>query len=227
MTILDSHHGHRQRLRDRLLTAGDDALADYELLEMVLFLSQPRGDVKPLAKELLKKFGSLQGVFQAPLSDLQAVKGFGNTSAAYFRMIRAISQRLALSDINKRSILSDMEQLVRYCRLRIIDMKIEQFHVFYLDKKKQFIADEIHQKGTIDHTMVYPREIMKQALHYGAASLLLVHNHPSGECTPSQSDIDLTHFISEVGVKLGIDVLDHIIVSAQEYCSLKETKMMA
>ncbi|MEI8320707.1 MAG: DNA repair protein RadC [Alphaproteobacteria bacterium] len=220
MTPQDYRYGHRQRLRERLLTTGEESFADYELLEMLLFLSHPRGDVKPIAKDLLKKFGSLQSMFQASSESLMECKGFGETSAAYFKMIHALSQRLALADINKRSILSDIDQLVRYCRLRILDTNVEQFHVFYLDKKKQFIADEIHQKGTVDHTMVYPRELIKKALDYGASYLLLIHNHPSGDCTPSDFDIDLTEFIAEVGAKLGIEVLDHLVISTTEYKSI-------
>lgn len=222
MMLQDSRHGHRKRLRERLLKAGGSSLADYELLEIILFLSQPRGDVKPLAKELLKKFSSLQGVFQASARELESVKGFGTTSTACFRAVHALSERLAVSDLNKKSVLSDPDQLVRYCRLRILDMKVEQFHVFYLDKKQQFLADEIHQKGTVDHTMVYPRELIKQALHHGASYLLLVHNHPSGDCMPSQSDIDLTDYIHDVGSKIGIEVLDHIIISTHAHYSIKE-----
>lgn len=222
MAAEDHQQGHRQRLRERLLRGGEGALADYELLEMVLFLSQLRGDTKPLAKELLKKFGSLSGVFGASLENLQALKGFGETSAAIFKMIRVIGTRLAQEEIRTKSILSDREQLVRYCRLRIEDATVEQFHVFFLDIKLQLIVDEIHRKGTIDQAVVYPREIIKQALHYGASHLLLAHNHPSGDCTPSRADIDLTRYLMEAGEKLGIQVQDHLIISATGYVSLRE-----
>lgn len=221
MAADDHQLGHRRRLRERLLKAGGQALADYELLEMILFLSHPRGDVKPLAKDLLKQFGSLTGIFGASLDELQKLKGFGETSAAVFKMIRVVATRLAQDQIKTKAVLSDKKELVRYCRLRIEDMKVEQFHVFYLDKKHQLIVDEIHQIGTVDRAAVYPREIIKQALHHGASSLLLAHNHPSGDCTPSRADIELTHYIWEAGEKLGIMVEDHLIISATGYLSLK------
>jgi DNA repair protein RadC len=226
MAADDHQLGHRARLRARLLKAGGEALADYELLEMVLFLSHPRGDVKPLSKELLKQFGTLTGIFSASLEDLQKLKGFGETSAAVFKMIRVVAIRLAQEQIKTKGVLSNKKELVRYCRLRIEDMKVEQFHVFYLDKKRQLIVDEIHQIGTVDRAAVYPREIIKQALYHGASSLLLAHNHPSGDCTPSRADIELTKYIMEAGEKLGIMVEDHLIVSATGYVSLRERQMI-
>lgn len=221
------HHqiGHRKRLRERLLKSGEESLADYELLEMALYWSHPRGDTKPIAKDLLKTFGTLAHVFVASNEDLKKVKGVGDSTIAVLRLSYAIALRLARAELMDRPLLMDSEQLIRYCRLRIKDPKVEQFHIFYLDRKHQFIKDEIHQIGTVDHAAVYPREIIRKALEYGASKILMVHNHPSGDATPSKADVDLTKHIAEIGEKLGIQVNDHLVLGRGDYVSMKAKEL--
>jgi DNA repair protein RadC len=223
MTDIKHYTGHRQRLRERLVKTEGDALTDYELLEAALFISQPRIDTKPIAKELLKKFSTLTDVFSASREELLCVKGVGETSVSSLKLMLSISKRLGLETLQHRTTLGNIESLVRYCRLRLQDPKIEQFHVFFLDGHHQIITEEIHQIGTVDQTVVYPREVIKKALSCGASWLILTHNHPSGNCTPSQADIDLTQHIMEAGEKLGIRIHDHLVISTASYVSMKET----
>jgi len=224
--MVEKHQqGHRKRLRDRLIKSGESALADYELLEMTLYWSHPRGDTKPIAKDLLKEFGNLANVFIASDNDLKKVKGVGDSTVAVLRLSYAIALRLAKAELMDRPLLMDSDQLIRYCRLRIKDPKVEQFHVFFLDKKHQFLSDEIHQVGTVDHAAVYPREIIKKALEHGASKILMVHNHPSGDSTPSKADVDLTKHIAEIGEKLGIQVNDHLVLGSGSYTSMKAKEL--
>jgi DNA repair protein RadC len=218
-------YGHRKRLRERLLKSGEDAMADYELLEMVLFWSHPRGDTKPIAKALLKKFGTLANIFAASNEDLKKVTGVGESTVAVLRLTHAMTLRLSKAELLERPLLMNSDQLIRYCRLKIKDPKVEQFHIFFLDKKHQFLADEIHQVGTVDHAAVYPREIIKKALEHGSSKILMVHNHPSGDATPSKADIDLTRHIAEIGEKLGIQVNDHLVLGNGVYTSMKAKEL--
>jgi DNA repair protein RadC len=226
--MTDIHHytGHRQRLKERIVKSEGEALPDYELLEAVLFLGQPRIDTKPLAKELLKKFPSLTEVFLASPEELLSVKGIGNSTITTLKLIFSISKRLGQETLQNRFSLGNMESLVRYCRLRLKDPKIEQFHVFFLDGHHQVITEEILQVGTVDQTVVYPREVIKKALEAGASWLILSHNHPSGNCTPSHADIKLTRHIMEAGEKLGIGVYDHLVISAISYTSMREVNCL-
>jgi DNA repair protein RadC len=224
--LRDHRLGHRQRLRDRLLTAGQDALADYEILETILFLSQPRGDMKPLAKALLQTFGNLTQVFGAPVDDLKKVSGMGDSTIAVLKSIQAVALRLGREELVQRPLMNDLSQLVRYCRLRLVDPKVEQFQVFFLNKKQRLIREEIHQVGTIDHSIVYPREIIKKAMDCGASQLLLVHNHPSGDPTPSLDDIRMTQYIVEAGAKLDIHVKDHIVLGVVGFCSFRAENLL-
>lgn len=224
--MVENHqHGHRKRLRERLIKSGEEALADYELLEMALFWSHPRGDTKPIAKDLLKQFGTLANVFGASNEDLKKIKGVGESTIAVLRLSYAIALRLAKAELMDRPLLMDSDQLIRYCRLKIKDPKIEQFHIFFLDKKHQFLTDEIHQVGTVDQATVYPREVIKKALEYGASKILMVHNHPSGDATPSKADVDLTKHIAEIGEKLGIQVNDHLVLGRGSYTSMKAKEL--
>lgn len=222
----DHRLGHRQRLRERLLNAGQDALADYEILETILFLSQPRGDVKPLAKVLLQTFGTLTHVFGAPVEDLKKVSGMGESTIGTLKSIQAVALRMGREDLVQRPLMNDLSQLIRYCRLRLVDPKIEQFQIFFVNKKNRLIREEIHQVGTIDHSIVYPREIIKKAMDCGASQLLLVHNHPSGDPTPSLEDIKLTQYIVEAGSKLDIFVKDHIVLGVTGYCSFRAENLL-
>ena len=183
------YHGHRERLRERFYNAGPDALSDYELLELALFSSLPRRDTKPLAKELLKKFGSFVEVIHAPVARLREVKGIGDASINQLKLLAAATGRAAKGEIKRNVALSSWNEVIDYCRSSMAFADKEQFRLLFLDKRNQLIADEVQQIGTIDHTPVYPREVIKRALELSATALILVHNHPSGDPTPSQADI--------------------------------------
>jgi DNA repair protein RadC len=204
--------GHRQRLRERFLAAGGDSLPDYEMLELVLSLALRRGDVKPLAKALLQRFGSYADVIAAEPAALAQVKGVGEGVIAALKIVQSAAVRLARQQIVGKEVLSNWQQLLDYCQARIGREGIEEFHVLYLNRKNVLIRDERQQRGTVDHTPVYPREVVKRALELGATALIMVHNHPSGDTTPSRGDIEMTREIKEVGEKLGIQLHDHVIV---------------
>jgi DNA repair protein RadC len=213
--------GHRQRLRERFAGAGPDALADYELLEIVLYRSIPRADTKPIAKALLKRFGSLAEVLGAPVALLQEIEGVGPAVALDLKVVAAASQRMARGEIKGREILTSWSKVVEYCRAAMAFEDREQFRILFLDKKNALIADEVQQKGTVDHTPVYPREVIRRALELSATAIVLVHNHPSGDPTPSRADIDMTRLIIETAKPLGIAVHDHIIIGRQNHASMR------
>jgi DNA repair protein RadC len=215
------YHGHRDRLRGRFDDAGATALADYELLELLLFRSIPRADTKPLAKALLKRFGTFAEVLGAPLALLQEVKGVGPSVALDLKIIAAAGQRAALSEIAGREILSSWDKVIGYCRAAMAFEQREQFRILFLDKKNTLIADEVQQTGTVDHTPVYPREVVRRALELSATAIVLVHNHPSGDPTPSRADIEMTRLIVETAKPLGISVHDHIIIGKTANASMK------
>ena len=207
------HAGHRARLKERFLKNGPDALADYELLELLLFLGIPRRDVKPLAKDLIKKFGSLSGVYSAEVRELQAIKGLSDTAVAAIKTVQASVHHVMREELKRKPILNSWSRLLDYCKSTMAHEKKENFRLLFLNKKNELIADEVQQTGTVDHTPAYPREIMKRALELGATALILVHNHPSGDPEPSQADIDFTKLIIEAGRPLNIVIHDHLIVS--------------
>ena len=220
------YHGHRGRLRERFHVAGPDALSDYELLEMVLFAAQPRRDMKPLAKDLLKQFGSFAEVIHAPETRLREVKGIGDASINQLKLIAAASQRIAKGELQQRTTLSSWNDVVDYCRTSMAFADKERFRILFLDKRNQLIADEVQQTGTVDHTPVYPREVIKRALELSATAMILVHNHPSGDPTPSQADIQMTKAIIGIASPLGISVHDHIIVGKNGHASMKGLKLI-
>jgi DNA repair protein RadC len=220
------YHGHRMRLRERFLGAGPDALSDYELLEMVLFTAQPRRDMKPLAKSLLKKFGSFAEAVHAPETLLREVDGIGEASINQLRLIAAAASRIAKGQLQQRTLLSSWNDVISYCRTSMAFADKEQFRLLFLDKRNQLIADEVQQIGTVDHTPVYPREVIKRALELSATAIILVHNHPSGDPTPSQADIQMTKAIIDIAAPLGISVHDHIIVGRNGHASLKGLKLI-
>jgi DNA repair protein RadC len=220
------YHGHRERLRDRFRQAGPDALSDYELLELLLFRALPRRDVKPLAKSLLEKFGSFAEVISAPESRLAEVKGLGDSAVTELKVVQAAASRLLRGAVKKRRVLSSWSSVLDYCRSAQAFSDREQFRVLFLDKRNQLIADEIQQTGTVDHTPVYPREVVKRALELSATAIILVHNHPGGDPTPSQADIEMTKRIIEIACGLGIEVHDHIIVGRDGHASLKGLKLI-
>jgi DNA repair protein RadC len=220
------YHGHRMRLRERFETAGPDALNDYELLEMVLFTAQPRGDVKPLAKSLLKTFGSFAEAIHAPEARLREVNGIGDRTITEFKLIAAAAHRIAKGQLQQRALLSSWNDVIEYCRTSMAFADKEQFRILFLDKRNQLISDEVQQTGTVDHTPVYPREVIKRALELSATAIILVHNHPSGDPTPSQADIQMTKAIVEIAAPLGISVHDHIIVAKNGHASLKGMRLI-
>ena len=220
------YHGHRDRLRARFREAGPDALADYEMLELVLFRAIPQRDVKPLAKTLLDKFGSFAEVISAPPERLKEVGGLGDAAVTEFKIVAAAAQRLAKGQLRKRPVLSSWSSVLDYCRTAQAFSEKEQFRILFLDKRNQLIADEVQQKGTVDHTPVYPREVVKRALELSATAIILVHNHPSGDPTPSRADIVMTQAVIDVAGPLGISVHDHIIVGKEGHASLKGMKLI-
>ncbi|MFZ1413116.1 MAG: DNA repair protein RadC [Defluviicoccus sp.] len=215
------HADHRQRLRERFLKSDTDAFPDYELLELLLFYSIDRVDVKPLAKELLRDFGSLRSILAAEPARLLQYKRVNERTLALFKALKETGRRLSRAEIEDRPLISSWDALVTYCRLTLADESIERFHVLYLNRKNRLIADEQQQRGTVDHTPVYPREVVKRALELGATAVILVHNHPSGDPTPSQADIDMTRTIKEAAEIIGISVYDHIIVGRTGAQSLR------
>jgi DNA repair protein RadC len=218
--------GHRERLRARFREAGTDALSDYEMLELVLFRALPRRDVKPLAKQLITKFGSFGEVVAAPERLLAEVKGLGDAAITDLKIVQAAASRLARGAAKKRTVLSSWSAVLDYCRTAMAFADKEQLRILFLDKRNQLIADEVQQTGTVDHTPVYPREIVKRALELSATAIILVHNHPSGDPTPSQADIQMTHTIIEVAKPLGVAVHDHIIVGKEGHASLKGLRLI-
>jgi DNA repair protein RadC len=223
---LPHFHGHRERLKARFRRSGADAFEDYELLELILFQSLPRRDTKPLAKALLTRFGSFSEVLAAPEERLKEVDGVGGAVAHQLKVVLAAAQRFARDPIRRSTVLDSWAGVVDYCRVAMAFAPIEQFRILFLDRKNQVIADEVQQSGTIDHTPVYPREVVKRALELSATAIILVHNHPSGDPTPSRADIDMTKSVVEIAKPLGIAVHDHIIVGKQGHVSFRALELI-
>jgi DNA repair protein RadC len=215
------YHGHRQRLRERFREAGADALSDYELLELVLFRSVPRADTKARAKALLRRFGSLSEVLGAPEARLREVEDIGEAAALDLKVVAAAASRMARGAVLKREVLSSWTQVLDYCRAAMAFEAREEFRILFLDKKNTLIADEVQGRGTVDHTPVYPREVVKRALELSASALILVHNHPSGDPSPSRADIEMTKTVIASAQPLGIAVHDHIIIGKNGHSSMK------
>ena len=220
------YFGHRERLRARFRDAGADAVSDYELLELVLFRTIPQRDLKPLAKQLIVTFGSFAEVLAAPAQRLREVKGIKEATATDLKIVHAAASRLARGQVKGRAVLSSWSAVLDYCRTAMAFADKEQFRILFLDKRNQLIADEVQQTGTVDHTPVYPREVLKRALELSATAVILVHNHPSGDPTPSRADIQMTQSIVEIAKPLGIAVHDHVIVGKDGHASLKGLKLI-
>lgn len=203
---------HRQRLRARFLDGGARAMPDYEMLELVLFRAIPRRDVKPLARALLDTFGDFAGVLSAPAERLAGVTGVGDAVICELKVVEAAAHRLAQARVMNRPVISSWDALLSYCRASMAHRETEQFRVFYLDRKNVLIADEEQARGTVDHVPVYPREVVRRALHLNASALILVHNHPSGDPTPSAADIDMTAQVARAAEVLGITLHDHVVI---------------
>jgi DNA repair protein RadC len=219
--------GHRERARQRFLAVGEQALADYELLELILQLIIPRRDTKALAKDLMARFGSFSGVFSASPQQLGEVKGLGEVSVTNLKVIQAAAQRFARDQIDvKKPILTSWSSLMDYFRSTMAFEEREQFRILFLDKKNRLIADEVQQTGTVDHTPVYPREVIKRTLELSATALILVHNHPSGDPAPSSADVQMTRQINDIAKPLGITVHDHVIIGKSGHASLRGLKLL-
>ena len=220
------YHGHRDRLRARFKESDGTALADYELLELYLFRSIPRRDVKPIAKALIHKFGSFSDVINAPISQLTEIKGVSEKIALDLHIIKAAANKIGQESIMGRPILSSWEALLDYCRGAMQYEKTEQFRVLFLDRKNRLIADEVLGKGTVDRAPVCPREVVKRALELESTAVILLHNHPSGDPTPSQSDIDMTNIMIKAGRALGVTIHDHLIIGRDNSASFKTLGLM-
>jgi len=218
--------GHRERVRSRFLACGGDALADHEMIEMVLFLAFVRKDSKPVARALLARFGSYAGVLSASLPELLAVEGLGEAGAASLKLVHAAAQRLARAEVLFRPVLGNWNALMDYLQSVLGRDKIESFRVLFLDNKNRLIADELRARGTVNHTPVYPREVVKRALELHATALILVHNHPSGDPSPSAEDIEMTKAIKRAAAAVSVVVHDHIIVGNGQWLSFNKKGLL-
>jgi DNA repair protein RadC len=219
------HLDHRRRMRERLFTAGPDAFADYELLEMVLF-AVPRVDTKPLAKALIAKFGSFAGAIAAPRAELLAVEGMGDGAVAALKVVHAASLRLLKAEVRDQPVLSSWDRLLAYLHAALAREPVEQVRVIFLDNRNRLIADEQQSRGTVNHTPLYPREVVKRALELQAAALILVHNHPSGDPTPSRADIEMTREVAAAAKALGLALHDHVIVGMGRWLSFRQEGLL-
>ena len=220
------HLGHRDRLRDRAKAGGLAALPDYELLELYLFRSIPMKDTKPLAKALLARFGDLAAVLAASVAELRTVAGVGESIALDLKLLHEATLRIGRANASKRTVITSWTQLLAYIKVALANEAREQFRVLFLDKKNQLIADEVMNQGTVDHAPVYPREVMRRALELSSSSIILVHNHPSGDPTPSGADVEMTRQVVEAGKALRIAVHDHLVVGREGVASLKALGLM-
>jgi DNA repair protein RadC len=220
------YYGHRDRLRSRLRDAGPNALADYELLELIIFRAIPRRDVKPLAKSLIARFGSFAEVIAADSGRLAEIEGVSAGVISEFKVVEAAAQRFAKGAVKKRLPLGSWSEVIDYCRTSMAFEGRESFRILFLDKKNGLIADEVQGSGTVDHTPVYPREVMRRALELSATAIVLVHNHPSGDPTPSTQDIKMTQDVITIAKSLGVAVHDHIIVGRDGHASLRGMRLI-
>jgi len=220
------HSGHRERLRERFRKGGADALPDYELLELVLFRAIPRRDTKDLAKRLVARFGSFADVVNAPPHRLKEVAGIGEAVITELKLIQAAATRLSRTGVIQKPLLSSGQEVIAYLTVAQAYEHREQFRILFLDKKNRLIADEVQGQGTVDHTPVYVREVVKRALELSSTAIILVHNHPSGDPTPSRADIDMTKLVIDAGRPLGVTVHDHIIVGRNGHASMRSLRLI-
>ncbi|MCF6303446.1 MAG: DNA repair protein RadC [Devosiaceae bacterium] len=220
------YHGHRERLRERFVTNGPETMADYELLELMLFRILPRRDTKPVAKDLIDRFGSFSEVLGAPTHLLNEIDGLGPMAAIDLKVILATAQRFARDQLRDRPVLASWNKLIEYCHSQMAFEEKEQFRILFLDKKNMLIADEVQQVGTVDHTPVYTREVIRRSLELSATAIILVHNHPSGDPSPSSADVRVTKAIIDVAQPLGITIHDHVIIGKSGHVSLRARKLI-
>jgi DNA repair protein RadC len=218
--------GHRSRLRARLLTAGAEALADHELMELVLCLALPRRDTKPVARALISRFGSFAGAIAAPINDLRVVEGIGDAGAAALKTVQAAALRLVRAEVTDRPVLANWDRLMDYLGAVMARERVEQFRILFLDGRNRLLADEAQSRGTVNHTPVYPREVVKRALELNATAIIVVHNHPSGDPTPSRADIDMTREIKAAVTALSIVLHDHVIIGNGTWLSFRREGLL-
>ena len=222
----EHYHGHRERLRRRFEKTGGDGMPDYELLELLLFHPLPRGDTKPLAKRLIERFGSMGGVLGAEREALAAVEGVGPAVVRSLKLVEALGLRALQETVTGRPVIGSWQAVVDYCAARLAHRKTEHFRVLFLDNRNALIGDEEQQKGTVDHVVLYPREVIKRALELHASAVILVHNHPSGDPSPSRADIELTKEIAKAGAPLGVSVHDHLVIGRSRHVSFREAGLL-
>lgn len=218
--------GHRARLRARFLSAGAGALADHELIEMTLFLALPRRDTKPMAHALLARFGSYAGVISASVPELLEIEGLGEAGVAALKLVQAAAQRLTMADVMYRPVINNWQKLMDYLQTVMARAKVERFHVLYLDNRNRLLADVPQAVGTVNQTPVYPREVLKRALELHATAIILVHNHPSGDPTPSEGDLVMTREIKKAGLSLSVAVHDHVIIGNGKQFSFRREGLL-
>ena len=221
-----SAEGHRARVRARLLTAGPDAIADHELIELMLFLALPRRDTKPIARALLTRFGSFAGVISAPVADLRTVDGLGDAGLAALKTVQAAALRLVKADITDRPLLTNWDRLMDYLGAVLSRERVEHVRILFLDNRNRLLADEAQGRGTVNHTPIYPREVVKRALELHATALILVHNHPSGDPAPSADDQAMTRAIAEAASALGVVLHDHVIIGNGRWFSFRQSGLL-
>jgi len=220
------YHGHRARLRARLLEAGADSLPDYELLEFLLYAANARGDTKPLAKDLLKRFGGIAGVLGASREALASVPSMGDAAAAQLLAVRTAAARMVRGELAARPVIGSWDKLVDYCTTSAGFAEAEEFRLLFLDRKNALIADERQQRGTVDHVPVYPREVVKRALELGASAIIMVHNHPSGDPTPSSGDVEMTRAVAKAVGAVGVALHDHLVIGRGRHASFKSLGLL-
>ena len=218
--------GHRDRLRERLLTAGPDALADHELLELLLTLAILRRDTKPIARALIARFGSFANVIAAPRPELESVENVGRAGAAAIKTVHAAALRFARAEVMHQPVLNNWDRLMAYLNAALSRERVEHFRVLFLDNRNRLLADEAQARGTVNHTPVYPREVVKRALEVHATALILVHNHPSGDPTPSREDVEMTREIKAAAAVLGVVLHDHVIVGNGRWLSFRQEGLL-
>ena len=218
-------HGHRERLRERFLQS-PDALPDYEILELLLASVIPRKDVKPMAKSMIERWGSFADILSADIGDLQQTDGLGRTSATILKIVREAAIRLAQAPLKEKPVLSSWLDLLDYCSAAMSTLRTEHFRRLFLDRKNMLICDEVQQQGTVDHTPLYPREVVRRALELHASSLIMVHNHPTGDPTPSKADIDMTRLVRDALTTVNIKLIDHLIIGRKGHSSFKSMSLI-
>ena len=216
-----SHLGHRQRLRARFRRAGADGLQEYELLELILFRAVPRQDVKPLAKSLLARFGNLSAIFGAPAEQLRELKGMTDNIISDLHLVQAVAEQIGQSRVINRPVIASWRALKAYCRTRMAEKQVEELHVLFLNNQNQLIEDKIMSTGTVNHTQIYPREVVKRALMLNAMGMIIVHNHPGGDPAPSRADIRMTNELKAMLAPLGLELHDHLIIGRDGEASFK------